>query len=792
MVVDPGHDHEPSLQRGPAVQIEERPLDSLLNCLEPDTSAALAGAAATTDDAASGSDTGGGGGGGGASSSSSSSSSFAAPASKAASPRAGGMSAAAILERSLEFQFLSMLDADAHRVDDWFRTQKRYLRQQLAILEQQSRELKAADAKIEKEIRTRIAITPSLAAEGADPDASSDTAGPRSARARNSRAARPDEHLLHRASTQPNLLSISEQEVQAARAALMHRDHADDLEESKSDDNLPNDSLDSSSLSNAPTSTSTLLGELASPSSSAAPAALLDLSGLSEAQLLELSELRAMDAKLRHIQDQRDRDLADAHDPASREDEDYVYASGGGGAGDQEVHEDDDVYRRESLGEEEDEELRHEAEIEGEGEGVSMTGSPESSPSPMVLEPYSADAAAAAVSGGAGHVGHSGAKKSPFSSIMSSLHQHLPRHMHARQPHSSQSADGSPLRSHSPASGGRTLGHSIAASVHSLASHGAHGVESLHVHARLRMRLLSSRKPWETLRVAYKELYRGIQLLRDFKMHNYTAFVKILKKHDKLSPSLHLHAKCMSRLNALHVFASSELHHLQLQVEAVFARDFNFGNRKQALGALKPTHTPMSHLVTFRLGLLLGLSLALLVVLFFLAHFVALRTGTAVSVKLTPVLPVYRGLFLVILHLWLWGLNVHLFRRTRINYQFIFEIDPKSELAGAEVLQIAALLTFMWFTSLDLYLATALLTDYFPDLVPGYFHLALYMVILLGALCPFDVLARNTRAYTARTLFHILTTGWGPVAFRDFYTCNQVLDRNECNNNSTRCKVLAP
>jgi hypothetical protein len=101
------------------------------------------------------------------------------------------------------------------------------LRQQLAILEQQSRELKAADAKIEKEIRARTAITPPMASEGAE----AESAGPHSARVRNSRAQRPDE--LHRASTQPNLMS--EHEVQAARAALMHReDHSSADEEAKS------------------------------------------------------------------------------------------------------------------------------------------------------------------------------------------------------------------------------------------------------------------------------------------------------------------------------------------------------------------------------------------------------------------------------------------------------------------------------------------------------------------------------------------------------------------------------
>jgi len=115
-----------------------------------------------------------------------------------------------------------------------------------------------------------------------------------------------------------------------------------------------------------------------------------------------------------------------------------------------------------------------------------------------------------------------------------------------------------------------------------------------------------------------------------------------------------------------------------------------------------------------------------------------------------------------------------MFRKTRINYQFIFEIDTRTELKSAQILQAACLLTFLWFLSLDLYLATELLKDYWPDLIPGYFHLVLYVILFLGVFCPFNILARPTRLYIATTLRHIITTGWGPVAFRDFYTCNQL------------------
>lgn len=37
------------------------------------------------------------------------------------------------------------------------------------------------------------------------------------------------------------------------------------------------------------------------------------------------------------------------------------------------------------------------------------------------------------------------------------------------------------------------------------------------------------------LAIALKELYRGLELMRNFRVLNYTAFVKICKKHDKNS-----------------------------------------------------------------------------------------------------------------------------------------------------------------------------------------------------------------------------------------------------------------
>lgn len=50
-------------------------------------------------------------------------------------------------------------------------------------------------------------------------------------------------------------------------------------------------------------------------------------------------------------------------------------------------------------------------------------------------------------------------------------------------------------------------------------------------------------------------------------------------------------------------------------------------------------------------------------------------------------------LALVLLHMYLYGWNVYIWRRVRINYAFIFEFSPGSELRYREVLLLCTAMT---------------------------------------------------------------------------------------------------
>jgi hypothetical protein len=67
----------------------------------------------------------------------------------------------------------------------------------------------------------------------------------------------------------------------------------------------------------------------------------------------------------------------------------------------------------------------------------------------------------------------------------------------------------------------------------------------------------AERQEADTLKKALKELYRGLELLKNFRILNYTACIKIMKKHDKLSEFKVCSPLTYARGGAVHVADSS-------------------------------------------------------------------------------------------------------------------------------------------------------------------------------------------------------------------------------------------
>ncbi|EFJ18803.1 hypothetical protein SELMODRAFT_419593 [Selaginella moellendorffii] len=148
------------------------------------------------------------------------------------------------------------------------------------------------------------------------------------------------------------------------------------------------------------------------------------------------------------------------------------------------------------------------------------------------------------------------------------------------------------------------------------------------------------------LQTAFVEFYRGLRLLRNFSSLNMMAFVKILKKYDKLSED---------GRNS-HFATLDKVVKFMDHVERVFTLHFTKGNRKQAMAYLRPIHSASNHgNINFILGLFSGCSWSLLAA-FVLILVLGNKDGITTK-HIQAVFPMFSTLFLFVLHLYMYGME---------------------------------------------------------------------------------------------------------------------------------------
>src|ERR1700682_3450047 len=96
--------------------------------------------------------------------------------------------------------------------------------------------------------------------------------------------------------------------------------------------------------------------------------------------------------------------------------------------------------------------------------------------------------------------------------------------------------------------------------------------------------------------------------------------------------------------------------------------------------------------------------------------------------------PVWRFMGLSLEALWLWGICVWFYNRHRINYEFIFELDPRYQLTHVQILMSAAFFSVLYLVALDVYIyavvANVTGTWNAGGFSPPYIHLILFGIII--------------------------------------------------------------
>uniref|UniRef100_A0A3Q7GDV3 SPX domain-containing protein n=1 Tax=Solanum lycopersicum TaxID=4081 RepID=A0A3Q7GDV3_SOLLC len=167
---------------------------------------------------------------------------------------------------------------------------------------------------------------------------------------------------------------------------------------------------------------------------------------------------------------------------------------------------------------------------------------------------------------------------------------------------------------------------------------GPNGRKKLHIN---RTKLKHAEK---MIRGAFIELYKGLGYLKTYRNLNMLAFVKILKKFDKVTNKqvlpIYLRVVESSYFNS-----SDKALKLADDVEEIFIKHFAEDDKKKAMKYLKPTQKKESHAVTFFIGLFGGCFIALLVGYVIMAHITGLYRPKSDTIYMETVYPVLRQVF---------------------------------------------------------------------------------------------------------------------------------------------------
>ncbi|KAD4983003.1 hypothetical protein E3N88_19674 [Mikania micrantha] len=273
------------------------------------------------------------------------------------------------------------------------------------------------------------------------------------------------------------------------------------------------------------------------------------------------------------------------------------------------------------------------------------------------------------------------------------------------------------------------------------------------------------------IRGALIELYKGLGYLKTYRNLNMLAFAKILKKFDKVTNKqvLPIYLKVVE---TSYFNSSNKITKLADEIEEIFMKQFTEDDRRKAMKYLKPTQREVSHVVTFFIGLFTGCFIAFFVGYVMMAHTTGTYGPQTNTIYMETVYPLLSMFSLLFLHFFLYGCNIFMWRKTRINYSFIFELSPTRELKYRDVFLICTM--SMTVVVGVLFVHLSLMEKGYSysqvELIPGVLLLA-FLVLLL---CPINIIYKSSRYRLLSVIRNIILSPLYKVVMLDFFMADQL------------------
>ncbi|KAG0558028.1 hypothetical protein KC19_11G174000, partial [Ceratodon purpureus] len=275
------------------------------------------------------------------------------------------------------------------------------------------------------------------------------------------------------------------------------------------------------------------------------------------------------------------------------------------------------------------------------------------------------------------------------------------------------------------------------------------------------------------LRTAFVEFYRGLGLLKSYCSLNMVAFAKIMKKYDKVVR--HKFGPVYIREVERSYFASSDkVTKLMTKVEEIFTKYFADHDRRKAMRQLRPMQQHGGHNITFLLGIFSGASMALLVGFLLLVSSTAEYRKVGGRNYMDTVFRVFSTLGLVLLHMYMYGWNVYAWQRVRINYPFIFEFSPGTELRYREIFLVCTAFTSLLLGTMIAHIIASTRQAPTGSYTAEFAPLGITLVFLVALFTPVNILYRSSRIFFLRCMQRVIFAPFYKVILADFFLGDQL------------------